>query len=311
MSSVTVALVGAREIGAALGKKGTQSDLTLFNAVRNGHQATLIEPSQYPEKFPPLLTALAMADRTVFVVQALTKEIAEVAATLDVVGGTIEVRLGESVGEPELRRALKGSSIETVPMAPLNLGLLREEIDGWSAVARPGPVQVVIDHAFPVKGVGAVALGFVKQGVVHAHESLRLYPTERTVEVRSIQVHDIDQKEAAAGSRVGLAIKGVEADELSRGQVLAGPNTLAVGTLLEVTDWKKSRYYRGAAASGQTVQVQVGLQIVPGKWMRLEGTEGTLEVDRPIATEPGSPVHVADLSAATGPRIEGRARRGT
>jgi selenocysteine-specific translation elongation factor len=309
VTAVTVAVVGAREIAAALGKKGTQSDLTLYNAVRDGHQATLVEPSQYPEKFPPLLTALAMADRTVFVVQSLTKEIAEIAATLDVVGVPCEVRLGESVGEPELRRAFKGSTLETVPMATLNLGKLREEIDGWSAPARDGPVQVTIDHAFPVKGVGAVALGFVKQGVVHAHESLRLYPTEKTVEVRSIQVHDVDQREAGAGSRVGLAVKGVEADELSRGQVLAGPNTLTVGNRLEVLDWKKSRYYRGAAATGQTVQVQVGLQIVPGKWAALDGASGTLEVDRPIASEPGTSVIVADLSAAAGPRIEGRGRR--
>jgi selenocysteine-specific translation elongation factor len=309
MSSITVAVVGAREIAAALGKKGTQSDLTLYNAVRDGHQATLVEPSQYPEKFPPLLTALAMADRTVFVVQGLTKEIAEIAATLDVVGAPLEVRLGDAVGEPELRRAFKGSTLENAAMASLNLGRLREEIDGWMATPREGPVLVTLDHAFPVKGVGAVALGFVKQGVVHAHESLRLYPTEKMVEVRSIQVHDVDQREAGSGSRVGLAVKGVEADELSRGQVLAPPNALTVGSTWEVIDWRKSRYYRGSAATGQTVQVQVGLQIVPGKWTRLEGTTGTLETDRPIAAELGAPILVADLSAATGPRIEGRGRR--
>jgi selenocysteine-specific translation elongation factor len=309
VSAVTVALVGAREIAPALGKKGTQSDLTLYNAVRDGHQATLVEPSQYPDKFPPLLTALAMADKTVFVVPGLTKEIAEVAATLDVVGGSIEIRLGELVGEAELRKALKGSALERAAMAPLNLSHLREEIDGWSAVARDGPVQVTLDHAFPVKGVGAVALGFVKQGVLHAHDSLQLYPTGKMVEVRSIQVHDIDQREAGAGSRVGIAVKGVEADELSRGQVLAAPNTLTVGSEIGVVEWAKSRYYRGTAATGQAVQVQIGLQIVPGKWTQLDGSAGTLTTDRPVASSPGEPVIVADLSAATGPRIEGRGRR--
>ena len=308
MTSVTVAAVGAREIAGALGKKGTASDITLFNAVRDGHQATVLEPTQYPDRFPPLLTVLAMADRTVFVVPGLTKEVAEVAATLDVVRPPeCVVRLGEAVGESELRRAFKGSSLESAPMAPLNLGSLREEIDGWSAPERPGPVRVRLDHAFPVKGVGAVALGLVRQGTLKAHAELRLYPSAKRVEVRSIQVHDVDVREAGCGSRVGLALKGVEVVELSRGQVLAEEGQLRTTTRIDVVDWAKSRYYRGVPAAGQSVQVQLGLQIVPAKWVALDGASGALEADRPIAYETGDPVVVADLSAAAGPRIVGRA----
>ena len=305
-SSVTVAVVGAREIAPSLGKKGTASDLTLYNAVRDGHQATIVEPTQYPDRFPPLLSAIAMADRTVFVVPSINREVAEVAATLDVVQPDLAIRLGESVGEGELRRAFKGSRLESAPMEPLNLTRLREEIDGWSAIDRPGPVRVRVDHAFPVKGVGAVALGLVHRGVVRAHESLRLYPTDRTVEVRSIQVHDVDVREAVAGSRVGLALKGVEAEELGRGQVLAAPGQLQVGREVPIREWAASRYYRGAIAEGQSVQLQLGLQIVPARWTRLANGAGTLESDRPVAFEPGEPAVVADLSPASGPRIVGR-----
>ena len=308
MSSVTVALVGAKEIAAALGKKGTASDLTLFNAVRDGHQATVVEPTQFPDRFPPLLYALAMADRTVFVVPGLTKEIAEVAATLDVVRPDCVVRLGESVGEGELRRAFRGTLLETAPMAPLALAALREEIDGWTAPARDGPVRVRIDHAFPVKGVGAVALGLVRQGVVRAHDTLRLYPTERSVEIRSIQVHDLDVKEAVAGSRVGLALKGIEAEELSRGQTLAAPGQLQVAARVRLEDWQASRYYRGTPAVGQSVQLQLGLQLAPAKWVELGNGRGVLEADRPMAFETGEPAILADLSPVAGPRIVGRGR---
>ncbi|MCI4361477.1 MAG: hypothetical protein L3J91_07200, partial [Thermoplasmata archaeon] len=80
---------------------------------------------------------------------------------------------------------------------------LRTEIDGWSAADRPGTVQVPIDHAFPVKGVGAVALGVVRRGSLTAHEKLRLFPTPKLVEIRSIQVHDVDVRAARTGERVG------------------------------------------------------------------------------------------------------------
>lgn len=311
MSSVTVAIVGAREVAAALGKRGTASDLTLFNAVREGHQATLVEPTQYPEKFPPLLTAIAMADRTVFVVPELSREVAEVAATLDVVRPDCLLRLGSAVGEGELRRILKGSALESVPAAPLDLPALRQELEGWTAPSREGPVRVRIDHAFPVKGVGAVALGLVRQGTVRAHDALRLYPTDRLVEVRSIQVHDVDVRDASSGSRVGLALKGIDAGELARGQTLAPAGELEVAQRLAFSDWQRSRYYRGNPGAGQTVQVQVGLQIVPAMFSALEGGRGVLETDRPVAFEAGEAVVVADLSAPSGPRIEGAGRIAT
>ena len=307
MSSVTVAVVGAREIAPALGKKGTVSDLTLFNAATEGHQATIIEPTQYPEKYPPLLSAVAMADRVVFVVPGLTKEIGEIAATLDLLEPDCVLRHGPDVGEGELRRILQGSRLEAAPLAPLDLPALRQELQSWRAPTREGRVRVRLDHAFPVKGVGAVALGLVRQGVVRAHEVLRLYPTDREVEIRSIQVHDVDVKEAGAGSRVGLALKGIEADELSRGQVLAPKGDLVVGSAIDVREWRKSRYYRGTPGPGPAINVQVGLQFIPGHWERLEGTSGRIEFDRPAAWEPGDPVLVADLSAPSGPRSAGRA----
>ena len=47
--AVTVALVGGRDVAKDLGKKGTSSDITLYNAVRDGHALTVVEPTQFPE----------------------------------------------------------------------------------------------------------------------------------------------------------------------------------------------------------------------------------------------------------------------
>jgi selenocysteine-specific translation elongation factor len=304
-TGVTVAVVGGGSIGKELGKKGTASDLTLFNTVRDGHAVTLVEPTQFPEKFPPLLTALAMADQVLLVVPELTRPVAETIATVDAVDLPTTVVTGPGVGEPELDRALKGSRLEAAERRPLDLPHLRDLIDGWTAARVEGPVRVPIDHAFPVKGVGAVALGVVRRGMLQAHERLRLWPTPKYVEIRSIQVHDIDRKEAGGGERVGVALRGVEADELERGQVLAPEGSLREGARLEGGSLRRCRYYRGDAGPGARVHLAVGLASVPGAIDEWGDDRVVVTADRPVAQAPGDRVAIMDLSVPAGPRIVG------
>jgi selenocysteine-specific translation elongation factor len=306
-TGVTVAVVGAPDLAKELGKKGTASDLTLFNNVRDGHAVTLVEPTQFPEKFPPLLTALGMADRALLYVSELNRPVAEAIATLEVLELPVTVVVGTAVGGAELDRALKGGRLADAERVALDLPQLRALVDGWMAPALDGPVQVPIDHAFPVKGVGAVALGVVRRGVLRAHERLRLYPTEKAVEVRSIQVHDIDRKDAGCGERVGVALKGVEADELSRGQVLAPEGTLAAATELRGGALVRSRYYRGDLVAGAQLHAAVGIQVVPASLDALSADGCALTPDRPLAVTAGSSAVLADLSVPAGPRIVGRA----
>lgn len=304
-AAVTVAVVGAREVAKELGKKGTSSDITLYNAVRDGHALTIVEPTQFPEKFPPLLYAVAMSDRVVFAVPGLNREVAETAATLEMLERPTAVRLGEAVGADELRRALRGSSLEALPMEPLDPARLRTECDAWTAPVRAGPTRVAIDHVFPVKGVGTVALGVVRQGTLSAHDRLRLYPTESVVEVRSIQVHDVDVREATCGERVGVALKGVEPETVDRGALLAPEGSLATSPTVS-GPLTRSRYYRGNLAVGLQLQLLAGLQLVPARVVALANDRIELRADRPITTIPGEPAVLADLSPPSGPRIVGR-----
>jgi selenocysteine-specific translation elongation factor len=305
-TSVTVAIVGANDIAKELGKKGTASDLTLFNTVHDEHAVTLVEPTQFPEKVAPLFQALAMADRCLLVVTELARPVAEAIAAVDLAELPTSVVVGPAIGPAELDRILKGTRLEGAPRLPLDLPKLRAELDGWSAPARDGPVEVPIDHAFPVKGVGAVALGVVCQGQLHAHERLRLWPTPKEVEVRSLQVHDIDRKDAATGERVGIALRGVDADEISRGQVLAPDGTLREGPGLAGGPLVRCRYYRGDAGPGARLHLALGLQVVPAELEEL-GPEGVrIRADRPVVHRPGTPAFLIDLSVPAGPRLLGR-----
>ncbi len=308
--AITVAVVGARDVAKDLGKKGTSSDVTLYNAVRDGHAATIVEPTQFPEKLAPLLTALAMADRTVAVVNELTREVAESLAAVDLLETPVDLLTGPGVGEAELGRALKGTRLESLPVRPLDLPHLRAEVDAWEAPPAPGSVLVPIDHAFPVKGVGAVALGVVRRGTLTAHDRLRLYPSDRLVEVRSIQVHDADVRSAATGERVGVALRGVEAEELERGQCLAPEGALTVGARLSGRIEKPCPYYRGRAVPGLSAHLQVGLQLVPVRITGADGPTLALEADRAVAAVPGASALLADLSPKAGPRLVARLRLG-
>ena len=303
-----VALLGPPELGKELGKKGTTSDLTLYHLVRDGRVLTTVEPTQFPDKFPPLLYSIALADRVILVVAGLDRAFAESVATLDLFDIPVSAYLGSGVGDAEIRRVLKGSRFESAPLPTLDLPHLREELIAWNPPPVPdGPVSVRLDHAFPVKGVGTVALGFVQRGTLRAHDRLRLWPTDREVEIRSIQSQDVDVREAGQGTRVGVALKGVDADEISRGQVLGPASGPTVGDRFVLRDRRDSRYYRGRVEKGAQLQFLVGLQLVPARLESVALDRLELSTDRPVVADPGDPVWLADLSAAPGPRIVARA----
>jgi selenocysteine-specific translation elongation factor len=305
-TGVTVSVVGSNEVAKELGKKGTSSDVTLYNAVRDDHAVTLVEASQFPEKFPPLVTALSMGDRCLLVIPELNRAVAETIATVDVVDVPTTVVLGTAVGEDELARALKGSRLERADRQPLDFPQLRTLVETWRAPVVDGPTIVPIDHAFPVKGVGTVALGVVRRGTLRAHDTLRLWPTDKTIEIRSIQVHDIDRKDASCGERVGVALRGIEADEISRGQILAPADSLNVGATVQGGPFSKSRYYRGDLRVGAQLYLMVGLQAAPASLDEISSSATTMSADRPLAFAPGMAAYVLDLSVPSGPRIVGR-----
>ncbi len=87
-----------------------------------------------------------------------------------------------------------------------------------------GEFRMYIDRTYQITGVGAVASGTIRSGRVEAGDRLQLGPfpdgTYREVEARSIEMHYNRVDEAEAGRIVGIALKGVAAEEIERGMVL-------------------------------------------------------------------------------------------
>ncbi|EQD58942.1 elongation factor Tu domain 2 protein, partial [mine drainage metagenome] len=103
-------------------------------------------------------------------------------------------------------------------------------------------VKIVIDKAFPVKGVGDVALGIVRSGTVKVHDAL-MHNSGKQVIVRHLQSQDIDIESAGAGTRVGIAMKGIESSEIKKG------DTLSEKAIAYVKDFKAELLFNKFAAS--------------------------------------------------------------
>ena len=75
---------------------------------------------------------------------------------------------------------------------------------------------------FNIKGIGTVILGVMARDC--EDDQLKILPSGKNILVKSIQMHDDPVNESKSPARVGLAIKGVNADEISREDVLCSRN---------------------------------------------------------------------------------------
>jgi selenocysteine-specific translation elongation factor len=138
-----------------------------------------------------------------------------------------------NVGPEALKPLLAGTVVASYKQLENQPMEIKEKLAGL--VLKPdGAVVVQVDHSFMVKGVGTVALGVVKQGTVKKHDTLSVYPGKMKVLVKNIQVHDVDEEEASVGSRVGLALKDVKPEDVSRGSLIAADGAVKTSSMLEV-----------------------------------------------------------------------------
>jgi selenocysteine-specific translation elongation factor len=130
---------------------------------------------------------------------------------------------------------------------------------------KDGRLMIVIDHVFDVKGVGTVVLGVIKQGKVQLSEEVMLYPQQKTLTIKSIQMHDDSVYEASSPARVGLALKGVTANDISRGDVISRSDDLFVSSNMILGSYSGNPYFTEQLSETETYLVSVDLQVKPAK----------------------------------------------
>lgn len=313
MKTTVLSLLNSEKLASSLGKKGTESDITLYNHKQGERAISAVCPSRYPEKLTPLLYSLYLGSEVFMVIDRLDKVIGEEIVACDVMGKTKgTIFLDNFITLDQVKPLLKDSAMKdwTIIEGLGNPNEMRESLMAREPEQRGGPTRVSIDHSFPVKGLGTVCLGIVDQGVVKKHQELRIYPTDRKTQIRSIQVHDNDVDEAGSGSRVGLAVKGVEPEDIGRGTILAEDGILSVKKSLELTV-SVNKFWKGALKNGMVVHSACGLQFIPGTLTmagELKGGQSGkvhIELETPMALAASDPVIICWLESA-GSRVVGK-----
>jgi selenocysteine-specific translation elongation factor len=141
-----------------------------------------------------------------------------------------------------------------------------EKIDEENREKATLPTRVIVDQSFNVTGIGCVVLGVVMQGTINAKDKMTAYPTKKPLEIRSIQMHDVDVKTAPMGARVGLALKGIQSKDIDRGHVISVEETVSENLKIKC---KLSPFSKGFNTGG-VLHVFVGLQSSP---MRITSIE--------------------------------------
>ena len=280
-----------RSIGVELGKKGSSTDMTFYERKSSDKIFSFIAPTGFPEKVQPLVQAIALCEYAILNVTRIDRPLGEQIVALD------SMRMARGFIIPngfddDIRKIIKSTALESYEF--IALSDLKVKIEALEPVPLEGPAKVVVDACFEVKGVGTVALGVVRRGTVKKHDEMELFPQKKIVSVRSIQMHDNDVDSSESPGRVGAALKGTDAAEIPRGEVLAAKGSMKVGSEIKIK-FEKSRFYRGEINSAASYHLCVGLQIKPVKIKA--GGEFVATADRPFAYDVGENCLVLDLNS--------------
>ncbi len=275
IKSVNFVVLGEQSITNDFGKKGTVTDLTLYDKKESDIIRTWVAPSGFPDKIQPLFQAINLAEYVILYLGTLDKFTGEQIVALDLLRKK-EGFLSHTydVDENNLSSLIKGTVVERYKK--VESSKLREEINKLQPLSKEGKTKIVIDHCFDVKGVGTVVLGKVISGKVKQYDNLKLLPSGTEAMIKSIQMHDDDVDEAISPARVGLSLKGVKPEEVSRGDILCEDDSIPVKSEIEL-DFKQTPYYKGEISENQMCLVSIGLQTKAAKFSSVNPVKLKLE----------------------------------
>ena len=163
------------------------------------------------------------------------------------------------------------------------------------------PFLMPVEDVFSIKGRGTVVTGRIERGAVKINEAVEIVgikPTQNTV-VTGVEMFHKMLDEGQAGDNVGILIRGIEKDQVERGQVLAKPGSITPHTDFEAeiyiltkeeggrhtpffTGYRPQFYVRTTDVTGEATLPSGVEMVMPG-----DSTKMTVKLIAPIALEEG------------------------
>ncbi len=141
-----------------------------------------------------------------------------------------------------------------------------------------------IDHAFLVKGHGAVVTGTILAGRLREHDVVQLMPHRNEYTVRSIQTFGRTRTEAQAGDRVGVNLPELDPAIVRRGDYLCAPGSVEIARNLFV-NLRINPLYSGRLTSGMIVSATVGMPTVSAQLIPVERLDDRWILQTDVVTD--------------------------
>ncbi len=268
MGNLNIAVLGAKDYASKIGKKGTVTDMTFYDHKSGTDSFTLIEPSKYPEKLSSLFYSVAMSEFAILVVDKIDSFLGETIVMTDVLGIDRGWIILQNYIQPEqLKPLLAGTCLEGYEYKEDDPIKLREELIAMAKAEAKAPGEGTcgscpVDSHFNVRGVGTVVLGSVIDGYFRKHDKMTVFPIKREVILKSIQKHDLDADDGVKGDHVGLALRGIESDELDRGYVVTTDPSVKMSRKVEGSV-SLIKYWPSPLKEGMVLHIGHWMQMVP------------------------------------------------
>ncbi|MTV96909.1 elongation factor Tu, partial [Streptococcus pneumoniae] len=165
------------------------------------------------------------------------------------------------------------------------------------------PLLLPVEDVFSITGRGTVASGRIDRGIVKVNDEIEIVgikeETQKAV-VTGVEMFRKQLDEGLAGDNVGVLLRGVQRDEIERGQVIAKP-----GSINPHTKFKGEVYILTKEEGGRhtpffnnyrpqfyfrTTDVTGSIELPAGTEMVMPGDNVTIDVEliHPIAVEQGT-----------------------
>ena len=164
------------------------------------------------------------------------------------------------------------------------------------------PFLMPVEDVFTITGRGTVATGRVERGTLHLNDELEILGVKEDVQktvVTGIEMFRKQLDEAQAGDNIGALLRGINRDQIVRGQVLAKPGTVTCHRKFTAqvyvltkdeggrhtpffNNYRPQFYFRTTDVTG-VCELPAGTEMcMPG-----DNVEMTIELIHPVAMEQG------------------------
>ncbi len=180
--------------------------------------------------------------------------------------------------------------------------------------AKDQPFLMPVEDVFGIKGRGTVVTGRIERGVINVGEEIEivgLKDTTKTV-ITGVEMFKKLLDQGEAGDNVGCLLRGVEREDIQRGQVLSAPGSITPHTTCEAEVYVLSKdeggrhtpFFKGYRPQFyiRTTDVTGEIELEEGVEMVMPGDNTTMKIRliQPVAMEEGLRFAIREGSRTVG-----------